>query len=148
MAKPCDALLRLPKSFLRPCLLLLLKEQTDYGYDLVIRLKSLGIVDDPAAVYRALRALEAQRAVSSHWCTSSTGPARRMYELTPVGENWLQAAEEAVAETHQAIERFFCRHALAQSRSPEPDGVGSAVPPALRRLLGQKGVSTGVAAAP
>lgn len=144
---PCDAPRGLPKSFLQPCLLLLLKEEPGYGYDLAIRLKTLGIDDDSAAVYRALRTLETKRRVSSYWCTSSSGPARRMYHLTPAGEEQLQGAVEAVAETHQAIERFFCRHALAFSRAPDPVEMGSSVPTAVRRLLGRTSSSNGVAAA-
>jgi DNA-binding PadR family transcriptional regulator len=95
----------------------LLKEEAGYGYDLAIRLKTLGIDDDAAAVYRALRTLETRRWVSSHWCTSSSGPARRMYHLTPTGEEQLQGAVEAVVETHQAIERFFCRQPVARRTS-------------------------------
>jgi PadR family transcriptional regulator, regulatory protein PadR len=110
----------LPKSFLQPCLLLLLKEQPGYGYDLVTRLKALGIDDDSAAVYRSLRSLEERGAVYSYWNTSSTGPARRMYRLTPAGEEQLQAAVEALAETHLAIERYLCRHALALSKPLDP----------------------------
>jgi DNA-binding PadR family transcriptional regulator len=45
-----------------------------------------------------------------------------MYRLTPAGEEQLQAAVEALAETHLAIERYLCRHALAQSRALEFDG--------------------------
>ena len=134
----------LPKSFLQPCLLLLLKEQPGYGYDLVTRLKALGIDDDSAAVYRSLRTLEEKGAVYSYWNTSSTGPARRMYRLTPAGGEQLQAAVEALAETHLAIERYLCRHALAQAKAlesadtsddsglsrPRPSGVA-----ALRRSL-------------
>jgi DNA-binding PadR family transcriptional regulator len=100
--------------------LLLLKEQPGYGYDLVTRLKALGIDDDSAAVYRALRTLEEKGAVYSYWNTSSAGPARRMYRLTPAGEEQLQASVEALAETHLAIERYLCRHALAKSRVNEP----------------------------
>ncbi|HZQ76392.1 MAG TPA: helix-turn-helix transcriptional regulator [Acidimicrobiia bacterium] len=99
---------------------MLLKEEPGYGYDLVTRLKALGIDDDSAAVYRSLRSLEERGAVYSYWNTSSTGPARRMYRLTPPGEEQLQAAVEAVAETHLAIERYLCRHALAQSKCAEP----------------------------
>jgi poly-beta-hydroxybutyrate-responsive repressor len=110
----------LPKSFLQPCLLLLLKEEPGYGYDLVTRLKALGIDDDSAAVYRALRTLEEKGSVYSYWNTSSAGPARRMYRLTPAGEEQLQASVEALAETHLAIERYLCRHALAKSRVNEP----------------------------
>jgi phosphoheptose isomerase len=87
----------LPKSFLQPCLLLLLKEEPGYGYDLVTRLKALGIDDESAAVYRALRTLEEKGAVYSYWNTSSAGPARRMYRLTPAGEEQLQASVEALA---------------------------------------------------
>lgn len=111
----------LPKNFLQPCLLLLLKEEPGYGYDLVTRLKELGIDDDSAAVYRALRSLEQRDAVYSYWNTSSTGPARRMYRLTPSGEEMLEASVQAFNDTHQAIERYLCRHTLVQSKaSAEP----------------------------
>jgi DNA-binding PadR family transcriptional regulator len=63
-----------------------------------------------------------------------------MYRLTPAGEEQLQAAVEALAETHLAIERYLCRHALAQSKAesddtppttrPRPSGVA-----ALRRSV-------------
>jgi PadR family transcriptional regulator len=109
----------LPKTFLHPCLLLLLKEEPGYGYDLVTRLRELGLDDDSAAVYRALRSLEERGEVSSYWNTSSTGPARRMYRLTPAGDEALSVSVQAVAETHQAIERYLCRHALVQAR-PQP----------------------------
>ena len=126
--------------------LLLLKEPPGYGYDLVIRLKDLGIDDESPTVYRALRALEKQRTVVSYWCTSSTGPARRMYQLTPTGEERLQAAVESAAETHQAIERFFCRHALGQSRPPGSEDRDQPEPMVLKRLLRKANPSPGVAA--
>jgi PadR family transcriptional regulator PadR len=127
----------LPKGFLHPCLLLLLKEEPGHGYDLVPRLKVLGIDDDSAAVYRALRTLEEERAVSSSWCTSSTGPARRVYRLTPAGEDQLRAAVDTATETHQAIERFFCRYALARSHPHDPGDPEPTPPTALKRLLGK-----------
>ena len=111
----------LPKNFLQPCLLLLLKEEPGYGYDLVTRLKELGIDDDSAAVYRALRALEEKGAVCSYWNTSTTGPARRMYRLTPAGDEILESSVQAFADTHLAIERYLCRHTLAQARAREAE---------------------------
>lgn len=111
----------LPKNFLQPCLLLLLKEEPGYGYDLVTRLKELGIDDDSAAVYRALRALEEKSAVYSYWNTSSAGPARRMYRLTPSGDQMLEDSVQAFADTHSAIERYLCRHTLAQARALEAE---------------------------
>jgi PadR family transcriptional regulator PadR len=47
------------KGFLKPCLLLLLRERPDHGYDLVVRLAPLGLgEEESASVYRALRELE------------------------------------------------------------------------------------------
>lgn len=111
----CHRFGALPKSFLHPCLLLLLKEQPGYGYDLVARLKKLGIDDDSASVYRALRVLEEKHAVSSSWQKSSTGPARRIYGLTTVGEEQLHAAAQAAVTMHATIQRYFCRYAAAES---------------------------------
>jgi len=124
----------LPKSFLQPCLLLLLKEQPGYGYDLVARLAKLGIDDDSAAVYRALRALEEQHAVSSYWHRSSTGPARHMYRLTPVGDEQLHTAVEAATEMHRTIQRYFGRYAAADSGPPDGDA-DRASPPASPPVL-------------
>ena len=109
----CAGLGALPRNFLQPCLLLLLKEQPGYGYDLVARLKKLGVDDDSATVYRALRTLEEGHAVSSHWNTSSNGPARHVYRLTAGGEDQPRPAFEAVVDTHQAIQRYFSRYAEA-----------------------------------
>jgi DNA-binding PadR family transcriptional regulator len=72
-------------------------------------------------VYRALRVLEERQAVSSYWHRSSSGPARHMYRLTPVGDVQLQASVETATEIHSAIQRYFGRYAAAGSRPPEPD---------------------------
>lgn len=128
----------LPKNFLQPCLLLLLKEEPGYGYDLVTRLRELGLDDDSAAVYRALRSLEERGEVCSYWNTSSTGPARRMYRPTPAGDEALAAAVRAVGETHQAIERLLCRHALVQARPPAPKGDDAPRPGQVMQQLARR----------
>lgn len=103
----------LPKNFLQPCLLLLVLEQPGYGYDLVGRLKPLGIHDDAASVYRALRLLEHEGAVTSSWRTSDTGPARRVYNLTETGETMLRKWVAALEDTSTSLARWLDRYALA-----------------------------------
>ena len=112
----------LPKNFLQPCLLLLVLEQPGYGYDLVARLKPLGINDDAASVYRALRLLEHDGAVTSAWRTSETGPARRVYRLTDAGEAILREWVSALENTSISLARWLDRYALvtARARVPEP----------------------------
>ena len=77
----------LPKGFLRPCLLLLLRAERAHGYDLLERVQSLGIDgSDPGGLYRALRSLEREKLVRSFWEPSGTGPDRRIYVITRAGD--------------------------------------------------------------
>ena len=101
----------LPKNFLRPCVLLLLREQPGHGYDLIERLTALGFDrEDPGRLYRALRALEVDGMVRSSWEPSSAGPARRMYELTRAGMEELHASALALRSAEPIIEAFLSRY--------------------------------------
>lgn len=100
----------LPRNFLRPCVLLLLREQPAHGYDLLERLRPLGFTrDDPGRLYRALRALEADGLVRSAWEGSDSGPDRRVYELTRAGMEELHAHAKALDETMRVLGRFLSR---------------------------------------
>jgi PadR family transcriptional regulator PadR len=100
----------LPKNFLRPCLLLLLHESPAHGYDLRERLRPLGFSrDDPGRLYRALRNLENAKLVRSTWESSSGGPDRRMYELTPAGEERLRDAAEELKAMYSILDTFLGR---------------------------------------
>lgn len=115
----------LPKNFLRPCLLLLLREQPAHGYDLLERLRPLGFErDDPGRLYRALRALEGERLVRSVWEPSESGPERRIYELTRAGMEELHDAAESLHETRDLLDVFLSRYAefVALDREPRPPG--------------------------
>ncbi len=101
----------LPKNFLRPCLLLLLREQPAHGYDLLERLRPLGFSrDDPGRLYRALRTLETDELVRSVWEKSTTGPDRRMYELTRAGMEELHLAAKALMATDEVLGVFLSRY--------------------------------------
>jgi poly-beta-hydroxybutyrate-responsive repressor len=102
----------LPKNFLRPCLLLLLREQPSHGYELLERLGPLGFTrDDPGGLYRALRALEQDGLVRSGWEPSSVGPDRRIYELTRSGMEELHRRAKTLAEAKETLEVFLSRYA-------------------------------------
>ncbi len=99
-----------PKQFVKPCLLLLLQERSDYGYDLVARLRALGVEDDSAAVYRVLRSLEAEGAVTSRWREPVAGPARRVYEITAAGGEVLDDWATGLHEGRQVVDGFLARY--------------------------------------
>jgi poly-beta-hydroxybutyrate-responsive repressor len=101
----------LPKNFLRPCLLLLLREQPAHGYDLLERLRPLGFDrDDPGRLYRTLRGLERDGLVRSAWEPSSAGPDRRMYEITRRGMEELHRRAKAVAGARDVLDVFLTRY--------------------------------------
>jgi len=111
----------LPKNFLRPCLLLLLREQPAHGYELIERLRPLGFDgSDPGGLYRALRALEDAGLVRSSWERSDHGPDRRIYEITRSGAEDLHARVQALSATTEILETLLSRYEefVALGRSP------------------------------
>jgi poly-beta-hydroxybutyrate-responsive repressor len=113
----------LPRNFLRPCLLLLLREQPAHGYDLLERLRTLGITgDDPGGLYRALRTLEDEGLVSSAWESSAHGPDRRIYQLTRAGTEELHRRAKELARLKGTVDDFLSRYGefVSLGRVPEP----------------------------
>ena len=102
----------LPRNFLRPCILLLLREERAHGYDLLQRLRPLGFQrDDPGRLYRALRALEQEGLVRSTWEESDTGPDRRIYAITRAGMEELHAGARSLVLTRDMLDVFVSRYA-------------------------------------
>jgi PadR family transcriptional regulator, regulatory protein PadR len=100
-----------PRNFLLPCLLLLLRERPDHGYELVSRLGPMQAGEcDSGGVYRALRGLEQRGLVRSEWCTSGTGPARRTYYLTVDGSAFLDEQVVALQHVNGVLHRFLDRY--------------------------------------
>jgi PadR family transcriptional regulator, regulatory protein PadR len=78
--------------YIQPSLLLGLKLKPSYGYELINSIHEFGFVQGPAPpgmIYRHLRGLEADGLVQSEWQTEGSGPARRIYRLTPEGDEAL-----------------------------------------------------------
>jgi poly-beta-hydroxybutyrate-responsive repressor len=133
-----------PRSWLTPYLLMLLRSWHGYGYDLVRQLALFGFGwVDPAAVYRALRELERDGYVQSHWDTSgASGPARRLYAITDAGVEALGLWAATLEGYRQLLDRFFQSYAAgappagaAPGAASPSDGAGAARPG--RRSSGQ-----------
>lgn len=101
----------LPKNFVRACLLLLIREAPSHGYDLLERMRTMGIGRvDPGGLYRALRAMEQEGLMRSAWQTSEIGPARRTYELTQEGEDWLHAWAATLRQAQGVLAGYLERY--------------------------------------
>lgn len=113
----------LPRNFVRPCVLLLLAEVPTHGYELLTEMTGLGVDrTDAGGLYRSLRAMEQEGLVRSWWEPSEAGPARRTYELTDEGRDWLHAWAGTLREVRRLLGRYLDRYeALFEPRSDEDD---------------------------
>lgn len=65
---------------------------------------------DPGTLYRTLRGLEEDGLVRSAWETGESGPARRVYELTEQGIEFLHAWAASNCATRAQLDRFLAAY--------------------------------------
>ena len=98
----------LPNNWLVPTVLLLLRDLSSYGYDLMKALSGFGFAMlNPGPLYRILRQMERDGLVRSRWDTSRQGPARRVYSITDAGEAYLRLWAGSLGRYRTLMDRFF-----------------------------------------
>jgi poly-beta-hydroxybutyrate-responsive repressor len=91
-------------------MLLILKEREAHGYELVEKVNGFHFHSSPpdvGAIYRNLRHMEEERWVTSRWDTKGTGPARRIYRITPEGEEALHRWAITLRKRREALDQFL-----------------------------------------
>jgi PadR family transcriptional regulator, regulatory protein PadR len=123
--QPCTCAMGNLYRFVEPVVLLLLKKKGhSYGYDLAGELQEHALTDaeiERGALYRTLRQLEMNGNVDSEWDTDKGGgPARRVYKLTPQGEQHLEEWATVVEHVSKSMARFVkeTRETLRASDAP------------------------------
>src|SRR3712207_5176892 len=97
-----------PRNWLVPVILLSLREWNSYGYELMERASAFGFeAMNPGTLYRTLRQMEKDGIVESTWETSRGGPARRMYNITHAGKNYLDFWARSLEQDQQTMDNFF-----------------------------------------
>lgn len=77
------------KGVLELCVLSMLKQEDQYGYDVASKLaQSIEVAD--GSIYLVLRRLKQEDYVSSYLEESSSGPPRKYYVITLKGEQFLE----------------------------------------------------------
>ena len=99
--------------YIQPSILLGLYRTPSYGYELIQTIQNYGFIEGqapPGMIYRHLRQLEEDGLVLSEWNTDGSGPARRMYQLTPEGEEmlmiWIDFMERKAENLMKFIEQY------------------------------------------
>ncbi|ODA41417.1 PadR family transcriptional regulator [Desulfosporosinus sp. BG] len=91
-------------------LLLLLGQKPSHGYELIQRLNETDFRTgeaDTATVYRNLRRMDKDGLIKSHWEVGESGPGRRLYELTPHGEESLKVWAKYLTQQKAKLETFL-----------------------------------------
>ncbi len=99
-----------PPRFLRPFLLLLLREREGHGYELIDRMRNMGLeysIQDAGYVYRTLRSMEESGLIKSKWETNNPGPAKRTYAITPHGVEVLHEWAQTLENLKSSLEVFL-----------------------------------------
>src|SRR5215208_6701947 len=96
------------RNWLTPVALVLLREESSYGYELMERLEQFDFEQISAGtLYRTLRRMEQEGLCKSEWERSEGGPARRMYSITEDGESYLAAWAEACKQYQSVMDCFY-----------------------------------------
>jgi DNA-binding PadR family transcriptional regulator len=119
-ALPGDAARRPERDLLVGWLLLLLETGVTYGYDLRRHLAAHHVVADPARVYRALRQLEADGRLQSHWSQPIDGPKRRLYRASVEGRAELHEIAASIAQTRDLHAAFIGAYDELDHGCPRP----------------------------
>lgn len=91
--------------------LTLLGRQESYGYELVERLRELGLPGlATGVVYPVLNRFERDGLLASRLVPSSSGPARKYYALTEAGDHARAEAVERWRVLSQVAERGLATH--------------------------------------
>ena len=111
------------RGFIQPRLLLLLAQKATHGYELMDALRSVEgdeNLADPGMLYRTLRQFEEEGLVTSDWDTHARGPARRVYQITEAGREYLEWWSADIRKTREQLGRFLTEYesiTIAQSPS-------------------------------
>jgi len=111
------------KNWVVPVVLLMLREWSSYGYELMEKMAAFGLAAmNPGTFYRTLRQMEKQGMVSSSWDTSEGGPAKRVYRITEVGESYLNFWAQSLDQYQKMMDTFFRLYTGRPAPKDKKDG--------------------------
>ena len=101
------------RGFIQPQLLLRLARKAAHGYELMDALRSVKgdeNLADPGLLYRTLRQFEEDGLVTSAWDTDGHGPARRVYQITDAGREYLEWWAADIRKTRAQLDQFLAEY--------------------------------------
>jgi PadR family transcriptional regulator PadR len=101
-------LTQLRRGVIEFCVLSLLEQESMYAVDLVKRLAEIdALATTEGTIYPLLSRLRRDRAVTTEWRESTSGPPRRYYSITPGGTKAINAFRGEWASFVDGVEQFL-----------------------------------------
>ena len=91
------------KGMLEYCILLLLKRQPAYASDIIQQLKEAELLVVEGTLYPLLTRLKKDGLLAYEWQESTQGPPRKYYELTALGQQFLDELDKAWGEISNTV---------------------------------------------
>lgn len=98
------------KGVLEFCILSILSNQEAYASELIQTLKSARLLVVEGTIYPLLTRLKNDGLLTYRWEESTSGPPRKYYIITPLGETFLDALQKTWDELVASVEKTTGRH--------------------------------------
>ena len=94
------------KGYLEYCILLILRKKPAYASDIISELKDAKLIVVEGTLYPLLTRLKNSELLDYRWEESTQGPPRKYYNMTSLGEEFLEELEDAWNEINQVVEKI------------------------------------------
>ena len=91
------------KGYLEYCILLILRKKPAYASDIISELKDAKLIVVEGTLYPMLTRLKNSELLDYRWEESTQGPPRKYYEMTALGNSFLEELEAAWDEINQVV---------------------------------------------
>ena len=91
------------KGVLEFCILGIISQGEVYPSDIISKLKEAKLIVVEGTLYPLLTRLKNQGLLAYNWRESSSGPPRKYYSLTPIGEEFFNSLNQTWNELAQAV---------------------------------------------
>lgn len=96
---------QMKKGILEFCILSILSDGEHYPSEIINKMKDAKLLVVEGTLYPLLMRLKNDGLLSYRWEESTSGPPRKYYKLTPLGEQFLKELEITWAELVEAVSK-------------------------------------------
>lgn len=93
------------KGVLEFCILSIISQGEIYPSDIIVKMKEAKLIVVEGTLYPLLTRLKNSGLLAYTWVESNSGPPRKYYKLTPLGEEFLKELREHGSELVEAVNK-------------------------------------------